>query len=156
MFAKFVDLGWWIPVALVGLVLVISGPSMLIAWLKLRQRNLGPILDANGWAVNARAKVNVPFGGALTAVAALPPGAERSMTDAYAEKRSPWPVVIVAVLVLGVAIYLVNKKGLIYEWTDGWLGTQPKPAASLLVVPAVAPGTPAQEAGGAAVTAPPQ
>ena len=36
---------------------------------------LRPILDANGWAVNARAKMNVPFGGALTGVAALPPGA---------------------------------------------------------------------------------
>ena len=56
-------------------MLVISAPSMAIAWLKLRKRNLGPILDANGWAVNAKAKMNVPFGGALTGVAALPPGA---------------------------------------------------------------------------------
>ena len=38
---------------------------MAIAWLKLRKRNLGPILDANGWAVNAKARMNVPFGGAL-------------------------------------------------------------------------------------------
>ena len=56
------------------MVLVISIPSMIIAYLKLRKRNLGPILDANGWAVNARAKINVPFGGVLTQVATLPAG----------------------------------------------------------------------------------
>ena len=66
---------WQVPLVLLGIMLVISAPSMAIAWLKLRKRNLGPILDANGWAVNAKAKMNVPFGGALTGVAALPPGA---------------------------------------------------------------------------------
>src|SRR6185503_3005386 len=49
---------WQVCLAFVGLLLLISGPSMLIAWLKLRQRNLGPILDANGWAVNGRVKMN--------------------------------------------------------------------------------------------------
>jgi hypothetical protein len=60
---------------------------MLIAWFKLRQRNLGPILDANGWAVNARAKINIPFGTSLTGVAKLPEGADRSLIDPYAEKK---------------------------------------------------------------------
>src|SRR5262249_7999966 len=41
---------------LIGLVLLISGPSMILAYMKLRNRNLGPILDANGWAVNAKAR----------------------------------------------------------------------------------------------------
>ena len=35
---------WQYPLVLGGLMLVISGPSMLIAWLKLRQRTLGPML----------------------------------------------------------------------------------------------------------------
>ena len=39
---------------------------MLLAWLKLRRRNLGPILDANGWAINSRARINVSFGAAMT------------------------------------------------------------------------------------------
>jgi hypothetical protein len=69
---------------------MISGPSMMLAWLKLRQRNLGPILDANGWAINGRARINVPFGGALTDRAVLPKNAERSFDDPYAEKRRPW------------------------------------------------------------------
>ena len=48
-------LGKWLPLGLLALLLMISGPSMLLAWLKLRRRNLGPILDANGWAINSRA-----------------------------------------------------------------------------------------------------
>lgn len=82
--------GWQMPLALAGLMLVISGPAMAMAFFKLRNRNLGPILDANGWAVNTRARINIPFGTALTQLAALPAGAERALTDPYAEKRQPW------------------------------------------------------------------
>jgi hypothetical protein len=135
IFAKFIDLGPWIPVALLGLILVISGPSMLIAWLKLRQRNLGPILDANGWAVNARAKVNVPFGGALTAVAVLPPGAERSITDAYADKKSPWPALIILAIALACAAYVFNRQGKIYEWTGGAVGSHVEDASGEVMLP---------------------
>lgn len=81
----FLGLVWWqMPIAIAGLLLLISGPSMVMAWFKLRQRNLAPILDANGWAVNTRAKLNIRFGTTLTALAALPPGAERSLKDPYA------------------------------------------------------------------------
>ena len=48
---------WQVPLIILGILLIISAPSMAIAWLKLRKRNLGPILDANGWAVNAKAKI---------------------------------------------------------------------------------------------------
>lgn len=83
---------WKVTVVLIGLALLISGPSMLIAWLKLRKRNLGPILDANGWAVNAKAKVNVPFGTSLTGVAKLPEGAVSSaVADTFAEPPVTWP-----------------------------------------------------------------
>ncbi|MBU2573519.1 MAG: hypothetical protein KKH28_05525 [Elusimicrobia bacterium] len=80
-------LPWWqLPLAAAGAVLLISGPSMLIAVLKLRQRNIGPILDANGWAINTLVRINIPFGEALTGVARLPPGSERGLDDPYAEK----------------------------------------------------------------------
>lgn len=69
---------------------MISGPAMIMAWFKLRQRNLGPILDANGWAVNARAKINLKFGTSLTAVAKLPEGAEKPLIDLYADEKPPW------------------------------------------------------------------
>jgi hypothetical protein len=79
------------PLALVELVLVVSGPSMLLAYLSLRASNLGPILDATGWAVNRLAKINVPFGATLTTTAQLPKGAERSLRDPCADSRQSRP-----------------------------------------------------------------
>jgi hypothetical protein len=44
----FFGLGVWMPLGVAALILFISGGSMAVAWLKLRQRNLGPLLDAGG------------------------------------------------------------------------------------------------------------
>ena len=82
----FMGLGPWIPVGIVGVIIAISGPSMVIAWLKLRQRSLGPILEGNGWAVNGKVRLNIPLGAALTDVAELPDGAERTLTDPYVKE----------------------------------------------------------------------
>ncbi len=99
--AGLFSLAWWqIPLVVVGVLLLISGPSMLMAFLTLRRRNLGPLLDANGWAVNTRAKINVPFGAALTGLARLPAGAKRSLTDPFAEKKRPWGSLLILLLVL--------------------------------------------------------
>lgn len=95
---------WQLPFALFFLAMAVSGPSMLIAWFKLRQRNLGPILDANGWAINTRAKINIPFGTSLTQLAKLPEGAERSLVDPYAEKKRPWIGYFVIALLLFLAL----------------------------------------------------
>ncbi|MBV1775400.1 hypothetical protein KSF73_06690 [Burkholderiaceae bacterium DAT-1] len=98
-------LHWWqLPLAIAGVMLIISGPSVVMAWFKLRSRNLGPILDANGWAINARARINIPFGTALTRVAQLPADAQRSLTDPYAEKPSKWPWVVGVSILAGAAI----------------------------------------------------
>ena len=100
---------WLLCLALVGLLLLISGPSMLIAWLKLRKRNLGPILDANGWAVNAKAKVNVPFGTSLTGVASLPTGAKAApVDDKFAERPVTWPKKVLVVVVICFVYSLAN------------------------------------------------
>ncbi len=109
---------WQMPLALLGLMLLISGPSMAMAFFKLRNRNLGPILDANGWAVNTRARINIPFGAALTQLARLPDGAERALSDPYAEKRSPWKgYVLMAAIALGVVLCV--------HWMGGWPGIFP-------------------------------
>jgi len=61
------DFTWWqLLIVFACILLVISGPSMIMAWLKLRRRNLAPVLNANGWAVNADAIISVPFGKTLT------------------------------------------------------------------------------------------
>lgn len=83
---------WQMPLAVAGLALLVSGPSVALAFFKLRNRNLGPILDANGWAVNARARINIPFGTALTQMARLPDNAERSLGDPYAERPGAWKI----------------------------------------------------------------
>jgi hypothetical protein len=120
---------WQIPLVIICIMLVISAPSMAIAWLKLRKRNLGPILDANGWAVNAKAKMNVPFGSALTGVAALPPGATFGAADKYAEKPSVWPKLLLVAFVLWfVWAFLNDSQGRLYRWTDGKYG---KPAVEV-------------------------
>ena len=93
-------LKWWqIPLAVGGLMLLISTPFVIIAWFKLQSRNLGPILDANGWAVNARARINIPFGTSLTQLAKLPEGAQRSLDDPYAEKRTPLALYLTLILI---------------------------------------------------------
>ena len=120
-------LGLWMPLGILGIVLLISGPSMLLAFLKLRQRNLAPILDANGWAINTKTKMNVPFGSALTNVAKLPANAVRSLDDPYAEKQRPWKtyVLLLAVVALG------------YCWSIGKLDDYlPEPVKSTHIFPA--------------------
>ena len=106
---------WQVPLAIAGILLAISLPSMLLAWLKLRRRNLGPILDANGWAVNAKAKMNVPFGGSLTGVATLPPGSLLPSVDPFAEKKRPWGfyITLAAIVILAISWYLGNLDGVL-------------------------------------------
>jgi MFS family permease len=106
-------LKWWqIPIAFAGLLLLVSGPAVIVAWFKLRSRNLGPILDANGWAINARARINIPFGTSLTQLAVLPPNAERSLSDPYDEKKRPWMFYVV--LIAMVALCAIC-------WSFGWI-----------------------------------
>jgi len=86
----FLNLQPWYakPLAILGAVLAISGPSMLLAWLKLRQRTLGPVLEANGWAINGRVRVNIPLGAALTDLKTLPAGARRSLDDPFEDRKA--------------------------------------------------------------------
>jgi hypothetical protein len=104
---------WQIPFALIGLMLLVSCPSMVMAWFKLKRRNLGPILDANGWAINARLLVNIPFGTSLTGLAQLPKGAHRSLADPYAEKKSKWPyyLLVLSAICALIALWYLGMIG---------------------------------------------
>jgi hypothetical protein len=139
IFAQVVTLKWWqYPLVLVGLMLVISLPSMILAWLKLRQRTLGPVLDANGWAINGRVKVNIPLGSTMTHLGHLPSGAVLDPTDPFAEKRSPWPRILLVVVALLVAyVVLARSRG------DLPLPEILKPAAAETAPEAPAPAAPA-------------
>jgi hypothetical protein len=117
-------LGYLMPLGLLGVILLISGPSTLIAWLKLRRRNLGPILDANGWAVNTLTRINIPLGRSLTDLAELPKGASRELADPFAQKKSVWRWLFPLLLVLGVAAYLAWRAGAL----SGWIPIIPGPS----------------------------
>lgn len=113
----FLSLTWWkMPLAFIGLMLAISGPSMIIAWLKLRKRNLAPVLDANGWAINAKATINIPFGNTLTHLATLPKNSKQSFIDPFAKKKNPWIPIIIIIIVLLAAIYLLWHYGFLEQW----------------------------------------
>lgn len=110
-------LTWWqLILAFVGVLLVISGPAMVMAWLKLRRRNIAPLLNANGWAINAASKISIPFGETLTDVAKYP---KLKLKDPYAKTGlAPWKKVVITLSVLvGIAAglwlgNLLNRVGL--------------------------------------------
>ena len=93
-----------------GLMLVISGPSCFIAWTKLRKRNLGPILNANGWAINSKVLVNILFGGKLTTVAKYP---KLKLADPYDQKTPAWkiwlPTVLIILAIAFLALYFTGN-----------------------------------------------
>lgn len=84
IFKGIFALKWWQFIMLfVGIIIVISGPAMIMAWLKLRRRNIAPLLNANGWAVNATSKISIPFGETLTDIAKYP---KMKLKDPFAKK----------------------------------------------------------------------
>ena len=116
---------WQFPLLAGAFLLLISLPSVVLAFMQLRKRNLGPILDANGWAVNAKAKINVPFGTSLTGIARLPHGATVEPGDRFAEKASMWPKVLVALFVLWWLHAYLSEEGWLNRWTGGAYGKAP-------------------------------
>lgn len=105
-------LHWWqLIIAIVGILLVISGPAMIKAWLKLRKRNLSPLLNANGWAVNAKVLVNVRFGETLTHIAKYP---IVKMKDPFVKKMPVWKKILLwfaaIVVVAGIVYFCIPKE----------------------------------------------
>ena len=106
----FLGLGLWMPLGVLGILCAISGPSVAVAGLKLRRRNLGPLLDANGWAINVMPRINLALGHSLTQVAALPRKAARDLVDPFADRRPPvWRTAFAALAL-----------GLLVAWFLGW------------------------------------
>ena len=92
-------LTWWqMLLTFAAILLIVSGPSMTMAWMKLRRRNIAPLLNANGWAVNAAAKISIPFGNTLTDVAKFP---KMKLKDPYAKAGMPaWAKVLITLCIL--------------------------------------------------------
>ena len=110
IFKGLFALKWWQVIMLfAGIIMVVSGPAMVMAWLKLRRRNIAPLLNANGWAVNAMSKISIPFGETLTDIAKYP---KIKLKDPYAKKGLPkwqrWTYSIASFLVVMAVLWLLN------------------------------------------------
>lgn len=123
------QLHWWqLPFVFLGLFLIISGPSVILAWLKLRQRTLGPLLEASGWAINGKVKINLILGNQLTSEATLPKNASRCLVDPMRRKHHKYWLAFFFALILGIA-------GMgAWLWHTGYLNeylvTTPAPATA--------------------------
>ena len=102
-------MGWKLSLVFIGIILLISGPAMILAWFKLRRRNIAPLLNANGWAVNAASKISIPFGETLTDVAKFP---KLKIKDPYARKGiapwKKWVISLAAVVAVAAGLWLGN------------------------------------------------
>ena len=110
IFKGLFELSWWqLIAAFIGIMLVISGPAMIMAWMKLRRRNIAPLLNANGWAINASSKISIPFGETLTDIAKFP---KLKLKDPYAKKGIPawlkWVISLVVLVVVVAGLWLGN------------------------------------------------
>ena len=134
---------WWKWLILIAvLMLIISGPACFIAWRKLRRRNLGPVLNANGWAINSAVLVNILFGKTLTSVAKYP---KMHVDDPYSMRPPLWKrilrwLIFLLVVAFAVGYFTNNLK---------WMGIERKPKAEQVEAPA-----PAAEAEAAPAAAP--
>ncbi|MBR4353665.1 MAG: hypothetical protein IKQ01_11445 [Bacteroidales bacterium] len=142
--ATLKSLTWWQWIILIiGLMLIISLPSVFIAWRKLRRRDLGPVLNANGWAINAKSLVSVKFGKGLTQLAEFP---KLTAVDPAARRKAFWRKFCCwffgILIVAGAALYFTDNLKCI-----GLPFHKEKPAEETVVEEAPADGTgPAAEA----------
>lgn len=119
----FLGLGAWIPLGILGIILLISLPSMFIAWNKLRQRNIAPILDASGWAINGNVKISIKLGNTMTQTASRPKGSTLNPYDPFEQKGFPikrviFALVIVAIVVLALVLIIKNPNGIVGVWEN--------------------------------------
>lgn len=100
------SLGWLWPLAIILVFICISGPSMLLAWFKLRKRGLGPLLDASGWAINRNAPINLLMGSQLTQQAKIPANAKRDLNDPYGiipKPKSHFGLILFLLIICAIA-----------------------------------------------------
>ena len=119
LLAEVKEMHAWALLIVPTILLVVSGPSMILAWMKLRKRNLAPLLNANGWAVNADAIVNVLFGNTLTEQAQYP---LVKLQDPHAKmkkltKGGKWSIAIASILLgIGIAVLVMWWLGIRVVW----------------------------------------
>ena len=93
---------WKIAAGIAAIILLVSLPSVILAWFKLRARDLGAILNACGWAVNRPLYFSMGLARTFTRPAKLPMGSAVAR-DPYA-KGGWWKFLLTLVLIAGIAL----------------------------------------------------
>ena len=100
---------WKVLAGVAAVILIVSLPSVILAWFKLRARDLGAILNAGGWAVNRPLTFSMGLARTFTHPAKMPLGSAVAR-DPYASYG--WLKLLILLLVLvGAAAGICWKLG---------------------------------------------
>lgn len=100
---------WYGVLGVAAIVLAVSGPSVLLAWFKLRSRDFAPVLNACGWAINKKMLMPMRLSRVFTHEAEVPTGSKIDLRDPYVEKHFWRNALIVAVIALAGGAFWVWK-----------------------------------------------
>ena len=100
---------WKVLAGVAAVILIVSLPSVILAWFKLRARDLGAILNAGGWAVNRPLTFSMGLARTFTRPAKMPMGSAVAR-DPYAS-RGWLKVLLVLLLLAGIAAGVCWKLG---------------------------------------------
>ena len=111
---------WKTALGILAVILIVSGPSVILTWFKLRARDLASVLNACGWAVNRPLRMSLKLARLFTMEARLPPGSELQLVDPYADKKAMRTVILAVLLVLSILLFLWLH-GLLNDFLPGLL-----------------------------------
>ncbi len=100
---------WKIFAGVAAIILLVSLPSVILTWFKLRARDLGAILNAGGWAVNRPLYFSMGLARTFTYPAPMPVGAAVAR-DPYAS-HGLLKFILVLLVLAGIAGGACWKKG---------------------------------------------
>ncbi len=137
---------WYGVLGALALILVVSGPSVILAWFKLRARDFAPVLNACGWAINKKMRMPMRLSRVFTHEAVVPEGSSIDMEDPYVEKHF-WRNLLIVFLLVAAAIFAV------WMWRYTWIPEQYWPSFMQKAKPATGEVAASEQAAEAAAEA---